>query len=104
MAKKREKAVKGLYEKNKELIMEVLADFLQRGGGSILDWIKRILSIKHKIRKVVASFGFMFAGLFVFTLGVSDYLSTFAPGLPEGGMRMIVGAIIIIISFLYLKN
>jgi hypothetical protein len=102
MAKKRE--TKGLYERNKERIIEILVDFLQKGGNSILDWLKHILGIKNKIRKVVASFGFMLAGLFVFTLGVSDYLSTFAPGLPQGGMRMIVGAAIIIISFLYLKN
>jgi len=104
MAKKKTKsAVKDLYEKNKEKIMTYLADFLEQGGKSLLEWVKRVSKIREKIRKVIVSTGFILAGLVVLLLGIADYLATLAPSLPAGVMHIIVGIVIIVLAIIYVK-
>lgn len=104
MAKKKAKsAVKELYEKNKEKIMAYLADFLEQGGKSLLEWVKRVSKIKERIRKVVVSTGFILAGLIVLLLGISDYLATLTPDLPAGVMHIIVGVVTIVLAMVYVK-
>lgn len=104
MAKKRIKTdIKNAYEKNKEKVLQYLVDFLERGGGSLLDWIKQILKIKEKIKKVVVSMGLVFAGLVVLIIGLANYLATLAPNLPDGIMQVIIGAVVIGLAIIYVK-
>lgn len=104
MAKKKTKsAVKGLYEKNKEKIMVYFADFLEQGGKSFLEWVRKVSRIKERIRKVVVSTGFILAGLVVLLVGIADYLATLAPNLPAGMMRIIVGIVVIALAIIYVK-
>ncbi len=104
MAKKKAGlAVKELYEKNKEKIMAYLADFLEQGGKSLLEWVKKISRIRERIRKVVVSTGFILAGLVVLLLGIADYLATLAPNLPAGIMHIIVGIGVIVLAIIYAK-
>lgn len=104
MAKQRIKTnIKKTYEKNKEKVLQYLADFLERGGSSFLEWIRQILKIKEKIRKVFVSVGLVFAGLVVLIIGLSNYLATLAPNLPAGVMHIIVGIGIIALAMVYVK-
>ena len=59
------KKVNNIYEENKEKVIGILADFLQKGGNSVLDWVKQIFSVKKKIRKLITSTGFILAALVV---------------------------------------
>ena len=94
--------IKKDYDNNKEKIFEYLMDFVEFGGKSIIDWLKKVANVKKKIRKVVVSSGVVLAALIVLIFGLASYLATFVSW-PDGLMHILVGFVSIVLAGIYVK-
>lgn len=88
----------------KEKVLDFILDIVENQSKNIIDFIKRMVKMKEKIRKIVFATGLGLAGLIVLVLGLANYIGTFFPNLQYGVMQIIVGAVAIVIAVLYKKS
>lgn len=101
MAKK--KGAKKFFSGLKSKAIPLVMDFLEREAGNLVAWVKDLMHLKEKIRKIVISAMLVLVGTIILVLGVTNYLAEVflvSPGL----IQMIGGLLLIIAAKVYKKS
>ncbi|MFH1683166.1 MAG: hypothetical protein ABIA37_05215 [Candidatus Woesearchaeota archaeon] len=79
----------------------ILAGFISKINP--VEWIKSIIHLKKNIRRYLVFLVLLIAGIVVFTLGLAAYIKYIFPILKNGLSEMLIGIILILISFIVYK-
>ena len=99
MAKKTKSIFSGIKSKALPLVIE----FLEKEAVNVISWVKDMINIKQKIRKMATAIVLIIIGMTVLSLGTANYiaeLTRLSPAL----MQIITGIIIIVAAIIYKKS
>jgi hypothetical protein len=99
--KKTKHAASDMYDAYKKKFLGIIASFFEQEFGVMAEWIKDILSIRSKLRKLTFYFILLFAGTTVILFGIARYLDCLCTSLTCGASYVLVGLVAIIIALLY---
>jgi hypothetical protein len=99
MAKKTKSVFNGIKSKALPLVIE----FLEKEAVNVISWVKDMINIKQRIRKMATSLILIIAGITVLLLGIANYIAELAK-LSPALMQIITGIIIIVAAIIYKKS
>lgn len=99
--KKTKHAANDMYDAYKRKFLDVIANFFEQEFGVAIEWVRELLSVRTKMRKLTFYFILLFAGFTVALFGIAKYLDCLCSSLNCGASYVLVGLAAVIIAMLY---
>ena len=81
----------------------IVIDFLERESIHILSYMTKIVGLKKHLKKLIAGYALMYAGVLILLIGIATFLTSMVAW-PPGMMHMVVGLVVLIISAIVIKT
>lgn len=103
MVKKESFSFKRILNQFMQASIQSIVSVVAEQSEHIVDWLKDISGLKRKIKKFLTVVVISAAGLGILGVGIAQYIASLYPNLANGLSYMLVGVILILIAWIYLK-
>ena len=97
----KDKASQRIYDTYKHRFLDMITSFFEQEFGVVMEWVKDLLNMKNKLRKMTFYFIMLFAGTTIVLYGIAKYIDCLCTTLSCGASYVLVGLSAIIIALLY---
>lgn len=103
MVKKRKSEIKSILNKYFQEFLSFLLSLLEEGTGDLIKKFSKFINFKKRLQRYVISMVMIVAALVVIIYGIGTLLGSFFPNWLPGISYILVGAVFILIGWMYRK-